>query len=97
RAAQRQGARRMMVRINLLPNSRKQSRASSGGGDGSNTPWIIAYIAAAFVTVLVCALLYFNGTSALDEQRAQNTALQAEITTMEGQSANIDAVRAQLA
>ncbi len=87
----------MMVRINLLPNSRKQSRASGGGGDGSATPWIIAYLAAAFVTILVCALLYFNGTSALDEQRAQNTALQAEITAMEGQSANIDVVRAELA
>lgn len=87
----------MMVRINLLPNARKQSRSAGGGGDGSATPWIVAYLAAAFVTVLVCALLYFNGTSALEEQRAQNTALQAQITALQSQSANIDEVRAQLA
>ena len=87
----------MMVRINLLPNARKQARSSSGGGDGSATPWIIAYTATAFVTVLVCAFLYFSGTSALEEQRAQNAALQAEITRVESASANIDEVRAQLA
>ncbi len=87
----------MMVRINLLPNARKQARSSSGSGDGSPTPWVIAYLATGAVTVLVCALVYFNGTSALEEQRAQNAALQAEITTLEAQSANIDAVRADLA
>jgi type IV pilus assembly protein PilN len=87
----------MMVRINLLPNARKQARSGAGGGDGSATPWIIAYLAAAFVTMLVCALLYFNGTSALEEQRAQNAALQTQITGLESQSANIDEVRAQLA
>jgi type IV pilus assembly protein PilN len=86
-----------MVRINLLPNARKQARSSGGGGDGSATPWIIGYLAAAFVTALVCALLYFSGTSALEEQRAQNAALQGEITQIEAQSANIDEVRAQLA
>lgn len=86
----------MMVRINLLPNARKQSRSGAGSGDGSATPWIIAYLATGFVTVLVCALLYFNGTSALEEQRAQNQALQAQITLAESQSANIDEVRAQL-
>lgn len=87
----------MMVRINLLPNARKQARSGQSGGDGSATPWIIAYLATAFVTVLVCALLYFNGTSALEEQRAQNASLQSQITTISSQSANIDEVRAQLA
>ncbi len=85
----------MMVRINLLPNARKQR--ASAGGEGSATPWIIAYVATAFVTVLVCALIYFNGTGTLDEQRAQNAALQVQITALEAQSANIDEVRAQLA
>ncbi len=87
----------MMVRINLLPNARKQARSSGGAGDASATPWIIAYLATAFVTILVCAFLYFNGTSALDEQRAQNAALQGEITQLESQSAQIDVVRAELA
>ena len=87
----------MMVRINLLPSARKQARSSGSSGDGSSTPWIIGYLAAAFVTMLVCALLYFNGTSTLDEQRAQNAALQGQITTAMAASANIDAVRAQLA
>lgn len=87
----------MMVRINLLPSARKQMRSASGGGDGGATPWIIAYVAAAFVTVLVCALLYFRGSGALDEQRAQNSALQGAIATLSTQSANIDEVRGQLA
>lgn len=86
----------MMVRINLLPNARKQ-RATTGGGDGSATPWIIAYVATALVTVIVCALLYFNGTGQLEEQRAQNDALRTQITALEAQSADIDQVRAQLA
>jgi type IV pilus assembly protein PilN len=86
----------MMVRINLLPNARKQQRSTGASGDGSATPWIIAYLATGAVTILVCALLYFQGTSALEEQRAQNTALQGEITALEAQSANIDEVRAQL-
>jgi type IV pilus assembly protein PilN len=86
----------MMVRINLLPNARKQARGA-GAGDGNPTPWIIGYVATAFVSILVCAILYFNGTSALEEQRAQNAALTAQITTIEAQSANIDDVRAQLA
>jgi type IV pilus assembly protein PilN len=46
--------------------------------------------------MLVCALLYFNGTNELQEQRAQNQALQAQITALSAQSADIDQVRAQL-
>jgi type IV pilus assembly protein PilN len=87
----------MMVRINLLPSARKQARGTTSSGDGGSTPWIIGYLAAAFVTALVCALLYFNGTSELEEQRAQNQALQTEITALQAQSADIDTVRAELA
>jgi type IV pilus assembly protein PilN len=87
----------MMVRINLLPSARKQARGAASSGDGSSTPWIIGYLAAAFVTMLVCALLYFNGTSELQEQRAANQALQTQITALQAQSADIEQVRAQLA
>ncbi len=87
----------MMVRINLLPSARKQARGSTSSGDGSATPWVIAYLAAGFVTALVCALLYFNGSNSLEEQNAQNTSLQTQITQLEAQSANIDEVRGQLA
>ncbi len=86
-----------MIRINLLPSARKQARASSGGGDGSATPWIIAYAAAAFIAMLACALLYLNGSRARDEQLAQNQALHGEIEVLSRQAANIDEVRAQLA
>lgn len=85
-----------MIRINLLPSARKQTRAAAGG-DGGATPWLIAYVAAAFVAMLVCALLYFNGTRTRDEQLAQNQALQTEIDVASRQAANIDEVRAQLA
>lgn len=85
-----------MIRINLLPSARKQTRAAASG-DGSSTPWIIAYAAAAFVAMLVCALLYLNGTRTKEEQLAQNQALQGEIDVLSRQAANIDEVRAQLA
>jgi len=87
----------MMVRINLLPSARKQARGSASSGDGSATPWIVGYIGATFVAGLVCALLYFNGTSELEEQRARNQALQAQITAAQAQSADLEQVRAQLA
>jgi type IV pilus assembly protein PilN len=85
-----------MIRINLLPSARKQARATSGG-DGGQTPWFIAYAAAALVAMLVCALLYFNGNRRRDEQLAQNHALEGEIEVVSRQAANIDEVRAQLA
>ncbi len=85
-----------MIRINLLPSARKQARASSGGYGGA-TPWIIAYAAAAFVAMLVCALLYLNGTRTRDEQLAVNATLEREIAEVERQAADIEQVRAQLA
>lgn len=87
----------MMVRINLLPSARKQARGAASSGDGSATPWIIAYLVAGFVTALVCALLYFNGTNALEVQNAQNSSLQTQITQLQAQSADIESVRGQLA
>lgn len=85
-----------MIRINLLPASKKQVRGASAGS-GSTTPWLVGYAAAALLTCVVLAVVYFGKESELEEQRARNTALEQQIAQITAQSASIDEVRAQLA
>lgn len=87
-----------MIRINLLPQAKKQARgaaASSGGGAGT-TPWVAAYFGGSLLACIVFAIVYFGKQSELDEQRARNTTLEQRIAAVTAQSANIDEVRAQL-
>ena len=81
-----------MIRINLLPGARKQAGTSSGGTQG----WVIAYLVAAAVLVVVLVFVYLGKSRQLNEQLAENQALQREITGLEAQSANIEEVRAEL-
>lgn len=81
-----------MIRINLLPGSRKQSSASVGGTQG----WLIGYLVVAAIAIVVLVFVYLGKKRALNEQLAQNQALQTEIDDLESQSANIDQVRAEL-
>ena len=81
-----------MIRINLLPDARKQ--AASGGGTGQG--WIIGYLVAAAALVVVLVFVYLSKSRELSEQVAQNNALQRQITDLESESANIDEVRAEL-
>ncbi len=84
-----------MIRINLLPGARRQAKA---GPSGSGTQgWIIAYLVAAALTVVVLVFVYLGKSRELEDQQAINNALQQEITDLEAQSANIEEVRAQLA
>ncbi|AKF08362.1 PilN domain-containing protein [Sandaracinus amylolyticus] len=85
-----------MIRINLLPAAKKQARGTSAGG-GAATPWAVGYAAAALLTCVVLAVVYFGKESELEEQRARNTALETQIRQLTAQSASIDEVRAQLA
>jgi len=81
-----------MIRINLLPGARKQSGGSVGGTQG----WIIGYLVAAAIAIVVLIFVYLGKQRALNEQLAQNQALQNDIEELESQSANIDQVRAEL-
>ena len=81
-----------MIRINLLPGARRQSASTGGGSQG----WIIAYLVAAVLTIVGLGGVYMGKNRVLEEQRARNDALTAQATELEQQSANIDAVRAEL-
>lgn len=84
-----------MIRINLLPNARKQAKAAPSG-DGSATPWVIGYAASALVMLVVLFFVYRVYESERDEQRAVNANLETEIASVERQSANIGEVQAAL-
>lgn len=84
-----------MIRINLLPQAKRQARGAAAGGGGS-TGWVVGYAAAALLTSVALALVYMSKDSELSEQRARNAALESQIAQVTQQSANIDAVRASL-
>ncbi|MBX7192924.1 MAG: PilN domain-containing protein [Sandaracinaceae bacterium] len=85
-----------MIRINLLPAARKQTKASSGSTAGSPTAWVIGYVVAAGVLTVALLFVYMSYASDRDAQIAQNQQLEGEIQTIERQSANLDQVQAQL-
>ncbi len=81
-----------MIRINLLPGARKQPGAPAGSAQG----WVIGYLVAAALLVVVLVFVYLGKKRELNEQLAQNQQLRQEIADLERQSANIDQVRAEL-
>jgi type IV pilus assembly protein PilN len=85
-----------MIRINLLPQGKRQARGAASAGGGSSTGWVVGYAAAALLTGVVLAVVYFGLDSELGEQRARNAALQQQIQAATAQSASIDEVRAAL-
>lgn len=87
-----------MIRINLLPGQRRQAKAGAPGGvsSGGLQIWIIAYLVAAALTIVVLAIIWLTKEGELNDQLAQNSALQREIDDLESQSANIDQLRADL-
>jgi type IV pilus assembly protein PilN len=84
-----------MIRINLLPAARKQSKASASSG-GSSTPWFIGYAVSASVVGVILLFVWMQYTSERDSILAQNAALESEIQQVERQSANLAQVQAAL-
>lgn len=84
-----------MVRINLLPNAKKD--AASGGGAGSTQLWLGGYLALAVFALIVAGVQYYLASTHLEELQERNTAMQARITELRAQSAGLEEARALLA
>jgi type IV pilus assembly protein PilN len=80
-----------MIRINLLPHSRKQGPATTGA-----QVWGYVYFAAAFAWCLALAFVYFSLSSDLDQAMAQNSDLERQISAVKEQSGNLDELQKQL-
>lgn len=82
----------MMIRINLLPVAKRQVAASGGA-----QLWGVIYLLSAFAWGVVLFLVYLSFNGELEEQRAKNAEVEAQIEKVRKQSANIGDVEAQLA
>lgn len=87
-----------MIRINLLPQARKQVRGAAAAtpGGGGSTAWVAGYAAAALLTCAVLAVVYYGESRRLSEQQARNRALETQIADVTRQSADIADVRSRL-
>lgn len=85
-----------MIRINLLPGTRKQAAKGAAASTGGTQGWIIAYLVAAAMTIVILVFVYLGKSRDLNDQLAVNGALQREIGELQTQSANIDQVRGEL-
>lgn len=81
-----------MIRINLLPEAKRQ--AATGG---SGQLWAVIYMLAAAGWAVVLGLFYLSAAAKLEEKDAANRAVQSQIDQVKSQSANIGEVEAQLA
>jgi Tfp pilus assembly protein PilN len=82
-----------MIRINLLPGARRPTKSTASG---SSPGWIIGYLVAAALMSVVLVFVYLGKERELNDQLAVNQALTRQIRELEGQSANIAQVRADL-
>lgn len=81
-----------MIRINLLPEAKRQAVAG-----GSSQIWAVVYLLACFAWGVVLFLVYLNRSDRLEEQKAKNAELQAQIERAKSQSENIGEVEGKLA
>ena len=81
-----------MIRINLLPEAKRQ--AATGGGAQL---WGVIYLLAAFAWGVVLFLVYLNYNSVLEEQNAKNGELQAQIDKLRARIQGVGEIEAKLA
>jgi type IV pilus assembly protein PilN len=81
-----------MIRINLLPEAKRQ--ASTGGG---TQIWGVIYVLALFAWAVVLLLVYLNYRDRLTEQQVKNSELQSQIDRAKGQSESIGDIESSLA
>jgi Tfp pilus assembly protein PilN len=83
-----------MIRINLLPRTKKQAQAQSSGG---GPLWAGIYLLATFVWGIGLALLYFQQQGELEGIQRSNRQLDAEIADLQQRTARLDELQEQLA
>jgi type IV pilus assembly protein PilN len=81
-----------MIRINLLPEAKRQVAAAGG-----IQLWGVIYLLSTFAWCVVLFLVYLQYKNELDEQEAKNRELEGQIERAKAQSANIGEVEEKLA
>jgi Tfp pilus assembly protein PilN len=80
-----------MIRINLLPSSK---RAASSSVDSQI--WILVYVVGAVVAAVACGVIYFAYAGKVDEAKLRNQALSRRIEELKLSSGNLDELKAKL-
>lgn len=81
-----------MIRINLLPEAKRQVAAAGG-----IQLWGVIYLLSTFAWCVVLFLVYLRYNNDLEEQEAKNRELEGQIERAKAQSANIGEVEEKLA
>ncbi len=84
-----------MIRINLLPQSKRAARAASSTGSGQ--VWAAVYFFGALLFMGGLAVVYFAKDGSLEEQQRANRQLSTSIEEIRSRSARLEEVQAQLA
>jgi len=88
-----------MIRVNLLPSSRKTVAAAAAPASaevGSTQLWAAVYGGATVLWLLALIGVYVVFTGRLEEQKAQNDRLSEEIAALDEKSAQLDTLKAEL-
>lgn len=88
-----------MIRINLLPGSRKVSKAKTTVAADSSSPvlWYVGYAMIFLVTLAVVAFMYFGISEEIEQAKRSNADLLAKIEAEEKKSARLDQYEAEIA
>jgi type IV pilus assembly protein PilN len=81
-----------MIRINLLPEAKRQATTTGG-----SQLWGVAYLLSAFALGIGLFLVYLHDKSVLEEQNTKNNELQELIDRAKSQTQNIGEVEGELA
>jgi type IV pilus assembly protein PilN len=84
-----------MIRINLLPEAKKNVRIAAAPS-GSDAMWAAIYLVAVAVWGVGLGMVYFTYQGELEEQQRQNQALRSSIDTLRQRSARLEEVQAAL-
>lgn len=84
-----------MIRINLLPTNKAQSRVTTGSGD--TQLWMGIYAAGIAISAGVAAYFYFTTQGQLDEVKGINSQLQARVEEVQARSSRRAELETRLA
>jgi type IV pilus assembly protein PilN len=84
-----------MIRINLLPEAKRNARVAAAPS-GSDAMWAAIYLAAVAVWGVGLGIVYFTFEGELEEQQRQNQALQGSIDELRQRSARLEEVQGEL-